>query len=56
MVSGINSASNAGKKGHNLHEITMYYPMRVQRNKLIENLDYKMPYPIAIDIYSSSTF
>ena len=44
---------------HDFHEITMNYPMRVVRNKqykLIKNLNYKMPYPIATDIYSSSTF
>ena len=41
---------------HNLHEVTMYYPMRVLRTKqyrLIHNLNYKMPYPIAQDIYYS---
>ena len=44
---------------HNLHEATMYYPMRVLRNKqfkLIHNLNYKMPYPIAADIYYSPSF
>ena len=44
---------------HNLHEVTMYYPMRVLRNKhfkLIHNLNYKMPYPMAQDIYYSPSF
>ena len=44
---------------HDLHEATMYYPMRVLRNKnykVIKNLNYKMPYPIAQDIYVSPTF
>lgn len=44
---------------HNLHEVSMYYPTRVLRNKqykLIHNVNYKMPYPIATDIYSSLTF
>ena len=44
---------------HNLHEVTMYYPMRVLRNKqykLIHNLNYKMPYPMAQDIYFSPSF
>jgi N-sulfoglucosamine sulfohydrolase len=44
---------------HNLHEVTMYYPMRVLRNKqykLIHNLNYKMAYPIASDIYFSPSF
>ena len=44
---------------HDFHEITMYYPMRVIRTKqfkLIHNLNFKMPYPIALDIYQSPTF
>ncbi|XP_014767795.1 N-sulphoglucosamine sulphohydrolase [Octopus bimaculoides] len=44
---------------HNLHEVTMYYPMRSVRTsnyKLIHNLNYKMPYPIDQDFYLSSTF
>ena len=44
---------------HDVHEATMYYPMRVLRNKnykVIKNLNYKMPYPIAADIYESPTF
>lgn len=44
---------------HNLHEITMYYPMRVLRTqsyKLIHNLHPKMPYPIALDIFNSPTY
>ena len=44
---------------HDLHEITMYYPMRVIQKKtlkLIHNLWYKMPYPIALDIATSLTF
>lgn len=44
---------------HDLHEVTMYYPMRVMQKKnlkLIHNLWYKMPYPIALDIFTSLTF
>lgn len=44
---------------HESHEITMYYPMRSIRTseyKLILNLNYLMPYPVASDIYSSPTF
>ena len=44
---------------HNLHAATMYYPMRVLRNKqykLIHNLNYTMPYPMAQDIYFSPSF
>ncbi|KAG8181102.1 hypothetical protein JTE90_003151 [Oedothorax gibbosus] len=44
---------------HNLHEATMYYPMRVVRNpyfKLIHNLNFKMPFPIDQDFFISPTF
>ena len=44
---------------HNLHEVTMYYPMRVLRTnqfKVIHNLNHRHPYPIALDIYQSPTF
>lgn len=44
---------------HSLHEITMYYPMRMIRSsnlKLVHNLNYKMPFPIDQDFYVSPTF
>ncbi|KAH3864421.1 N-sulphoglucosamine sulphohydrolase-like [Dreissena polymorpha] len=44
---------------HNLHEVTMYYPMRVIRNrqyKLIHNLNFKMPYGIDQDFFISDSF
>ncbi|KAG5873577.1 hypothetical protein JTB14_004835 [Gonioctena quinquepunctata] len=44
---------------HNLHEITMYYPMRMvrtQRYKLIHNINYNSPFPIDQDLYLSPTF
>ncbi|XP_050502787.1 N-sulphoglucosamine sulphohydrolase [Diabrotica virgifera virgifera] len=44
---------------HNLHEITMFYPMRMartQRYKLIHNLNYYAPFPIDQDLYLSPTF
>lgn len=44
---------------HNLHEVTMYYPMRVLRNKkykLIHNLNYKMPFMIDQDFFVSPTY
>jgi N-sulfoglucosamine sulfohydrolase len=44
---------------HTFHEITMYYPMRVVRNrkyKLILNLAHQLPYPFASDLYSSPTW
>ena len=44
---------------HNLHEPTMYYPMRVIRNKqmkLIHNLNYGMPKEVALDVFLSPSF
>lgn len=44
---------------HNLHEATMYYPMRVIRNrryKLIQNINCNMPFPIDQDFFVSPTF
>ena len=44
---------------HNLHEVTMYYPMRVLRNKrykLIHNMNHKMPFPIDQDFFISASF
>ncbi|XP_030759197.1 N-sulphoglucosamine sulphohydrolase [Sitophilus oryzae] len=44
---------------HNLHEITMYYPMRMirtQRYKLIHNINYGSSFPIDQDFYLSPTF
>lgn len=43
----------------NLHEVTMYYPMRAIRNrrfKLIHNLYFKMPFMIDQDFYLSPSF
>ncbi len=44
---------------HNLHEVTMYYPMRAIRDrnyKLIHNMNFKMPFMIDQDFYVSPTF
>ncbi|PIK37400.1 putative N-sulfoglucosamine sulfohydrolase-like [Apostichopus japonicus] len=44
---------------HNFHEVYMYYPMRVIRDKqyrLLHNLNYYAPYPIATDLYDNPTF
>ncbi|WP_461111893.1 sulfatase family protein [Spirosoma jeollabukense] len=44
---------------HSLHEITMYYPMRVlreRRYKLIVNLAHSLSYPMALDLYQSFTW
>ena len=44
---------------HNLHEVTMFYPMRsvrTRRFKLIHNMYFKMPFMIDQDFYVSSTF
>lgn len=44
---------------HSLHEITMYYPMRMIRNKkykLIYNIAHQLPYPFALDLQYSPTW
>jgi N-sulfoglucosamine sulfohydrolase len=44
---------------HTFHEITMYYPMRVIRNrqfKLIWNIAWCLEYPFASDLWASSTW
>ncbi|QDU26874.1 Arylsulfatase [Anatilimnocola aggregata] len=44
---------------HTFHEITMYYPMRVVRNrqhKLIWNLAAPLPYPFASDLWNAPTW
>ena len=44
---------------HTFHEITMYYPMRVIRNrkyKLIWNIAYGLPYPFASDLWKAPTW
>lgn len=44
---------------HTFHEVTMYYPMRVVRNrqfKLIWNVAHPLPFPFASDLWSSATW
>jgi len=44
---------------HTFHEITMYYPMRVVRErrfKLIWNIAHGLDYPFASDLYDSATW
>ena len=44
---------------HTFHEITMYYPMRVVRDrkyKLIWNLAHQLPYPFASDLWAAPTW
>lgn len=44
---------------HTFHEVTMYYPMRVLRNrkyKLIWNVAWQLEYPSASDLWYSSTW
>jgi N-sulfoglucosamine sulfohydrolase len=44
---------------HNLHEITMYYPMRAvrsERYKLIWNIAHQLPFPFASDLWAASTW
>ena len=44
---------------HTFHEIQMYYPMRVVRDrkyKLIWNIAWRQPYPFASDLWRASTW
>ncbi|WP_299671424.1 sulfatase [uncultured Polaribacter sp.] len=44
---------------HTFHEVTMYYPMRVVRNKnykLIWNISWRQEYPFASDLLESSSW
>ena len=44
---------------HTFHEITMYYPMRVVRDrkyKLIWNIAHQLPYPFASDLWDSPSW
>jgi N-sulfoglucosamine sulfohydrolase len=44
---------------HTFHEVTMYYPMRVVRDrkyKLIWNLAHPLPYPFASDLWEAPTW
>lgn len=44
---------------HTFHEVTMYYPMRVVRErqwKLIHNVAWQLPFPHAQDLWSSATW
>lgn len=44
---------------HTFHEIQMYYPMRVVRDKqfkLIWNIAYPLPYPFATDLWAASSW
>ncbi|HXI01507.1 MAG TPA: sulfatase [Sphingobacteriaceae bacterium] len=44
---------------HSLHEITMYYPMRVVRtrnHKLIYNIAHELQFPMALDLQESYTW
>ena len=44
---------------HTFHEIQMYYPMRVVRDrnyKLIWNIAHGLPYPFATDLWVSATW
>jgi N-sulfoglucosamine sulfohydrolase len=44
---------------HSLHEVTMYYPMRMVRGKkykLIYNIAHQLPFPFALDLRQSPTW
>lgn len=44
---------------HTMHEVTMYYPMRMVREKkykLIYNIAHQLPFPFALDLLQSPTW
>lgn len=50
---------NEVNASHTFHEVTMYYPMRVVRNrkfKLIWNIAHGLPFPFASDLWGSATW
>lgn len=54
-----NLSQEAVYASQSLHEVTMYYPMRVVRThrfKLIHNMNSNAPFPIDQDFYLSPTF
>ncbi|MFY0624930.1 MAG: sulfatase [Reichenbachiella sp.] len=58
-VDSIDSAKEKIYASHTFHEVTMYYPMRVVRErqyKLIWNIAYGLTYPFASDLWISSTY
>jgi len=58
-VSSFYQDENAIYGSHNLHEITMYYPIRyilLGNYKLIHNINFYSPFPIDQDFYLSDTF
>ncbi|CAH1775761.1 unnamed protein product [Owenia fusiformis] len=59
LIKDHSASADAVFTSHNLHEVTMYYPMRAVRTKqykLIHNLNYKMPFPIDQDFYLAPSF
>lgn len=63
FAAGLDGAALADRDevyaSHTLHEVTMYYPMRVvrtRRYKLIHNLAHGLTYPFALDLIQSPTW
>ncbi|CAG5131358.1 unnamed protein product [Candidula unifasciata] len=59
QLPGVSQSRDAVYASHDLHEITMFYPMRSIRNQnyhLIHNLNFKMPFSIDQDFFVSPTF
>ncbi len=63
FTAGLDGAALAGRDeiyaSHSLHEVTMYYPMRVvrtRRHKLIYNVAHELTYPFALDLIQSPTW
>lgn len=59
LLGQISEVREAVFASHSLHEVTMFYPMRVVRTtsfKLVHNLNFLMPFPVDQDLYISPTF
>jgi N-sulfoglucosamine sulfohydrolase len=59
VLNGVTEGWDQVDASHTFHEIQMYYPMRVVRDrdfKLIWNVAYDLPFPFASDLWDASTW
>ncbi|MCF8378994.1 MAG: sulfatase [Bacteroidales bacterium] len=59
LLDPLAAGANEVYASHTFHEITMYYPMRVireKRYKFIYNIAYQLDYPSASDLWDSNTW